>query len=210
MTTVFLIRHGQTEWNRVERFRGRADVPLNETGLEQAEATGVRVAAKWKPAAIYSSPLSRAVKTAEAIAKHFDLPVQVHPNLADIDYGDWQGLSPDEVRARWADTLDNWYNAPHLANIPNGETLADLRERAMKTVSELAARHADETIVLLGHTVINRIILLGVLGLSNDRFWHIKQDTCSINVFETDKDDYTLVSLNDTCHLDSISQNGFT
>ena len=204
MTTVLLIRHGQTEWNRVERFRGRADVPLNEVGIKQAEATGKHVAERWRPTAVYSSPLSRAVKTAEAIAKHFDLPVQVHPSLADIDYGDWQGLSPDEVHARWADALDNWYNAPQLANIPNGETLADLRERAMKTVHELAARHEDETIVLLGHTVINRIILLGVLGLSNDRFWRIKQDTCAINVFEMDKDDYTLVSLNDTCHLLSV------
>jgi len=204
MTRIILIRHGQTEWNRVERFRGRADVPLNETGLKQAEATGIRVAKMWKPTAIYSSPLSRAVKTAEATARHFGLTVQVHEGLADIDYGDWQGLSPDEVRARWAGILDAWYNAPHLAKIPNGETLSDLRERAMKTVNELAARHAGKTILLLGHTVINRIILLGVLGLGNERFWRIKQDTCAINLFDVEDGDYTLVSLNDTCHLDSI------
>jgi phosphoserine phosphatase len=205
MTRIILVRHGQTEWNRVERFRGRADVPLNETGFKQAEATGVRVAAKWKPVSIYSSPLLRAVKTAEAIAKHFDLKVQVHPGLADIDYGDWQGLSPDEVRMRWGEMLDKWYNAPHLAIIPNGETLSDLRERAMKTVNELVARHAGSTILLLGHTVINRIILLGILGLSNERFWRIKQDTCAINLFDVDDADYTLVSLNDTCHLDRVS-----
>jgi probable phosphoglycerate mutase len=206
MTRIILVRHGQTEWNRVERFRGRADVPLNETGIKQAEATGNRVAAKWKPVAIYSSPLSRAVKTAEAIAKHFDLTVEVHPGLADIDYGDWQGLSPDEVRPRWTNMLDAWYNAPHLAVIPNGETLADLRERAMKTMNELAAKHADETILLLGHTVINRIILLGVLGLGNERFWYIKQDTCAINLFDVEDGDYTLISLNDTCHLDDIPE----
>jgi probable phosphoglycerate mutase len=205
MTTIILVRHGQTEWNRVERFRGRADVPLNEMGIKQAEATGKRIAEKWKPAAIYSSPLSRAVKTAEAIAKHFDLKVQIHPGLADIDYGDWQGLSPDEVCARWGEMLEKWYNAPHLAVIPNGETLADLRERAMKTVNELAARHAGETILLLGHTVINRIILLGALGLGNERFWRIRQDTCAINLFDVEDGDYTLVSLNDTCHLDSIN-----
>lgn len=206
MTRIILIRHGQTEWNRVERFRGRADVPLNEMGFRQADATGVRVAAKWKPTAIYSSPLSRAAKTAEAIAKHFDLTVLIHPGLADIDYGDWQGLSPDEVRECWAEMLEKWYNAPHLAKIPNGEMLADLRERAMKTVNELAALHTGETILLLGHTVINRIILLGVLGLGNERFWHIKQDTCAINLFDVVEGDYTLVSLNDTCHLDSIFQ----
>ena len=203
MTRIVLVRHGQTEWNRVERFRGRADVPLNETGLAQAEATGKRVAAEWRPAAIYSSPLSRAVKTAEAIAEHFDLPVQIHNGIADIDYGEWQGLTPDEVKKRWPEIHHAWYNVPHTARIPGGEALDDLRVRGMAAVNELAARHAGQTIVLLGHTVINRIILLGVLGLGNDRFWHLRQDTCAINVFEAGAQagEFTLVSLNDTCHL---------
>jgi probable phosphoglycerate mutase len=201
MTLILLIRHGQTEWNRVERFRGRADVPLNETGLAQAEATGRRVAAEWQPVAIYTSPLSRAVKTAEAIAQHFNLPVQIHPGLADIDYGEWQGLTPDEARQRWPEEIDAWYNRPHLARIPGGETLDALRTRAMHTVHELASRHPGETIALVGHTVINRIILLEVMRLGNERFWHIRQDTCAINVFEAEKDDFVLVSLNDTCHL---------
>lgn len=201
MTHLILVRHGQTEWNRVERFRGRADVPLNDVGLAQAEATGRRVAAEWQPAAVYTSPLSRSVKTAEAIAKHFGLAAQVHPGLADIDYGEWQGLTPEEAKARWPEMADAWYNAPQTARIPGGETLDDLRARAMQTVKELAARHPGQTIVLVGHTVINRIILLGVLGLSNERFWKLKQDTCAINVFEAEGDDFILVSLNDTCHL---------
>ena len=201
MSCIILVRHGQTEWNRVERFRGHADVPLNETGLSQAEATGQRVAAEWTPSAVYSSLLSRAVMTAEAIARHFDLPVQVHPGLADIDYGEWQGLTPDEVRDRWPAALHGWYKEPETARIPGGETLAGLRARGMSAVNELAAKHAGQTIVLVGHTVINRIILLGVLGLGNERFWHIKQDTCAINVFEAEKGDFVLVSLNDTCHL---------
>lgn len=199
--TIILVRHGQTEWNRVERFRGRADVPLNETGLMQAEATGKRVAAEWKPAAIYSSPLSRAVKTAEAIARHFGIPVQVHPGLADIDYGEWQGLTPDEARLRWPEQIDLWYNHPEQALIPGGETLADLRTRGMTTVNELADLYNGQTIVLAGHTAINRIILLGILGLGNERFWHIKQDNCAINVFEAENEDFVLELLNDTSHL---------
>jgi len=201
MTSIILVRHGQTEWNRIERFRGRADIPLNETGLAQAEATGKRIAAEWHPIAVYTSPLSRSVKTAEAIAGHFNMEVQPHPGLVDIDYGQWQGLSPVEARQRWPEDIDAWYSRPHMAHIPGGETLDDLRRRAMHTVNELAARHAGETIVLVGHTVINRIILLGVLGLGNHRFWHLKQDTCAINVFESENDDFVLVSLNDTCHL---------
>ena len=169
-TSIILVRHGQTEWNRIERFRGRADVPLNETGLAQAEATGRRVAQTWQPMAIYTSPLSRSIKTAQAIAKHFNLPVQIHPGLADIDYGAWQGLTPDEARQRWPEQIENWYHKPELANIPGGETLADLRQRAMQTISELARKHPGETIVLVGHTVINRLILLGVLGLGTSAF----------------------------------------
>jgi broad specificity phosphatase PhoE len=201
MTMIILVRHGQTEWNRVERFRGRADVPLNETGLAQAEATGRCIAAGWQPAAVYSSPLSRAVKTAEVIAKPFSLLVHVHAGLADIDYGQWQGLTPDAVKARWPDLYQAWYNTPQAARIPGGETLGELRARGMAAVNELAARHAGQAIVLVGHTVINRAILLGVLGLGNDRFWHLKQDTGAINLFEVADGDFTLVSLNDTCHL---------
>jgi probable phosphoglycerate mutase len=201
MTTIILVRHGQTEWNRFERFRGRADVPLNETGLAQAEATGRCVADEWRPAVVYTSPLSRSIRTAEAIARHFNLQVQIHPGLADIDYGEWQGLTPEEARRRWPEEIDAWYNHPQLARIPGGETLDALRARAIQTVNELAARHPGETIVLVGHTVINRIILLGVLGLGNESFWRIRQDTCAVNVFEAEENDFVLVSMNNTSHL---------
>jgi probable phosphoglycerate mutase len=201
MTKIILMRHGQTEWNRVERFRGHADVPLNETGLAQAEATGQRVASEWQPTAIYSSPLSRAVRTAEAIARHFSLDVLPYPGLIDIDYGEWQGLTPDEARQRWPAEIDAWYNAPETARIPGGESLQELRQRAMNTVNELAASHPGQTIVLVGHTVINRIILLGVLGLGNERFWRLRQEPCAINVFEAEAGDFTLALFNDTSHL---------
>jgi probable phosphoglycerate mutase len=205
MARIILVRHGETEWNRVERFRGRADVPLNQTGLFQAEVTGRRIAGEWRPVAIYSSPLSRAVRTAEAVAWHFDLRVEIHPGLIDIDYGEWQGLTPDEARARWPEVVDAWYNAPHTAHIPGGETLDDLRARALKTVDELSTLHKyrDQTIVLMGHTVVNRIILLGVLGLGNDHFWRLNQGTCAINVFGAEGGVFTIVRLNDTCHLRS-------
>ena len=203
MTRIVLVRHGETEWNRVEHFRGRADVPLNETGLAQAKAMARRVAAEWRPIAIYSSPLARAVKTAEAVAWHFGLSVQIHPGLIDIDYGQWQGLTPGEAKERWPEVIDAWYNAPHTARIPGGETLDELRARAERTLNELAARHQGQTIVLVGHTVINRVILLAVLGLGNDHFWRLRQDTCAINTFEVEGGFFTIGSLNETYHLRS-------
>ena len=139
MTQIVLVRHGETEWNRVERFRGWADVSLNETGLTQAEATARRIAAEWQPVAVYSSPLSRAVKTAEAIARQFGLPVRTHRGLIDINYGQWQGLTPDEAREHWPEMVDAWYHSPETVQIPGGETLTDLRLRAVEAVRELAA-----------------------------------------------------------------------
>jgi len=207
MTCIILVRHGQTEWNREERFRGLADVPLNETGLAQAEATGRRIAAAWHVSAVYSSPLSRALKTAEAIAHHFNLPVQAHPLLADINYGEWQGLSPKEVKVKWPAILDTWYHSPGMAEIPGGESLNSVRARGLSTARELADIHPGQTLVLVGHTVINRAILLAVLGLGTHRFWHIGQDTCAINVFETLGHDFILKSLNDTCHLHALAHN---
>lgn len=201
MTRFVLVRHGQTEWNRIERFRGRADVPLNDTGLRQAAAAGERIAADWKVSAVYSSPLSRAVATAEAIAGHFEHHVQTHSGLIDIDYGAWQGLSPEQARERWPAEVAAWFSAPEQARIPAGESLDDLRNRSVSAVRELVGPHAHETIALVGHTVVNRVILLAVLGLGLDRFWRLQQEPCAISVFESDGTDFVLCSMNDTCHL---------
>jgi probable phosphoglycerate mutase len=204
MTRIILVRHGQTEWNRIERFRGRADVPLNRTGVVQAEATAYRLARQPQPAAVYSSPLSRAAVTATKIARHHGLTVQPHKGLIDIDYGQWQGLTPRQVGERWPQELDAWYNAPQTVQIPSGETLQVVRERGMRTVMELGAEHPDSSIVLVAHTVMNRLILLGVLGLANDRFWRLTQEPCAINRFSLQDGEYTLVSLNDTSHLEDL------
>jgi broad specificity phosphatase PhoE len=208
VTRITLVRHGQTEWNRIERFRGRADVPLNQTGIAQAQATARRLAREPKPAAVYSSPLSRAAVTAGEIARAHGLTVLPHGGLVDIDYGLWQGLTPEQAAERWPAQLDAWYNAPQTARIPGGETLQVVRERGMRTVMELVRAHPDSSLVLVAHTVMNRLILLGVLGLGNDRFWRLAQEPCAINRFSVrdgEYTEYTLVSLNDTCHLEELS-----
>lgn len=201
MTRVILVRHGETEWNRVERFRGRAEIPLNATGIAQAEAAARRIGAEEPPVAVYASPLGRAVRTAEIIASPLGLTVQTCPGLTDIDYGQWQGLTPEEVGERWPDLLRSWYEAPHTVRFPGGESLDDLRRRGLAAMRDLAERHKGQRVVAVGHTVVNRVILLGVLGLGNDRFWRIRQDTGAINVFEIEGGEFTLVSLNDTGHL---------
>lgn len=100
MTKIILVRHGQTAWNREERFRGHADIPLDETGLAQAQAVAARVTLQWRPDVIYAGSLSRTLQTAEPTAQLFHLPVHPERDLVDVDCGDWQGFSPEEVRAK--------------------------------------------------------------------------------------------------------------
>ena len=201
MTRFILVRHGQTQWNREERFRGQSDVPLDETGLAQASETARRIAVQWRPSAVYSSPLLRARQTAKAIAEPLGLAVHPHAGLNDINFGLLQGLTVAEARGRWPDIVSTWFSTPHLAQPPAGEKLAEVSERAMTAVTELVNCHPGDTLVLVGHLVLNRVILLGITGLGLDRFWRIGQDTCAINVFDAEDGDFTLQALNDTCHL---------
>ncbi len=201
MTRIILIRHGQTAWNRVERFRGRADLALDETGLAQAEATARRVADEWKPVAVYCSPLQRAVQTAQTIARRLGQDMQPLPGFIDIDYGQWEGLTPEEVAQRWPDLACAWWEAPHAVTIPGGESLQQVRLRSMATLQQLIKRHQEEEVAVVAHTVVNRVLLCAVLGLDNSHFWRIRQDTCAINVIEWHKGTFVIACLNDTCHL---------
>jgi broad specificity phosphatase PhoE len=206
VTRIVLVRHGQTEWNRVERFRGRADVPLNETGVRQAEMTAGRIAATWKPSAIYAGPLSRTMETAKAIASRWELHVDISANLIDIDFGQWQGLTPDQVREKWPEQLSAWYKAPHTVRIPGGEALEEVRERCARVLRELPARHRDATVVLVSHMDINRTLLLIALGLGNESLRRLRQDNCAINELEMNDDELVVVSMNDTAHLAQVPQ----
>ena len=201
MTHVILVRHGQTLLNRQPSFRGRTAIPLDEKGLQQAEATGRRIAATWPVQAVYSSPLRRAMQTAEAIARPLELEAQPYPGLNDMDFGEWQALPVQEVQARWPAELQEWIARPQQLVIPGGETLAACRERVMTALGEIMARHLEEWIVVVGHNVTNRLILLAALGLGNERFWRLGQSTCAINLLRFDGKEFYLDVLNDTCHL---------
>jgi broad specificity phosphatase PhoE len=201
MTTIILVRHGQTAWNREERFRGQSDIPLNPVGVEQAGAAAERIASHWHPAAVYASPLQRTVKTAEIIAAPLGLSVIHHPDLLDIHYGSFAGLTGEEAQARWPEIYEGWLEAPGSVTFPGGESLTDLRTRTERFMREISAGHPNEIIVAVGHTVANRMILLSTLGLDNDRLWDIGQDNCAINLLEHKKGHWRVISINDTGHL---------
>ena len=208
MTTYLLVRHGQTEWNRVERFRGRLDIPLNALGRAQAKALATRLSS-LPIAGLYSSPLGRAHETAEVIAKALDCELEAIPGLIDINYGQWQGLTPSQVAEKYPELHTRWLKAPHRVRFPEGESLDDVRKRATLTLQTLTARHPQETILLVGHQVVNRIILCIVLGLPNSCFWHIVQNNACLNRFHWEEGlGYSLRLLNDTSHLRGLSSRG--
>ena len=178
---------------------------LDDFGLAQAQATGRYLAERWPVDVLYASPLQRAMQTAEAIAAVHALSVQPFDGLLDIDFGVWQGRSPDEVAEDYPALLQAWWEAPHTVHFPEGESLDAVRSRVVAGLSRLIARHRGQTVALVGHAVVNRVLLCAVLGLGNEHFWHLQQDTCAVNVFEAEEDGvYTVTLLNDTSHLQHI------
>jgi broad specificity phosphatase PhoE len=206
-TRIVLIRHGQTAWNREARFRGQSDVPLESFGLRQAEATARYVAARWPATAVYASPLDRTMKTAEAIAQAQGLTAQPLDGLIDINFGQFQGLLATEAKQRHPKLFHAWMKVPHTVHFPGGESLAIVRSRITATLDGVVARHSDQTVVLVSHTVVNRVVLCVVLGWGNDRFWRMHQETCAVNVFDVEGDSaFTIVQLNDTSHLQDLQE----
>lgn len=204
MTRIILTRHGHVDWIAPERFRGRAELPLSDLGKRQVLAVAQRIAETWQPEAIYTSPLSRCVDTGAAIARATGAPTQALDGLADTDYGQWQGLTHEEVRQRWPDEHRTWLEAPDLAAIPGGESLADVLARGTKVLREVLHRHVGKTLVLVGHDSINRVLLLQALGLPLSRYWRLKQEPCCLNEIVVEGTVFTLHRLNESGHLAGV------
>jgi len=202
MTEIILARHGETEWNVEEVFRGRIDIELNETGLRQAELLAEYLSG-IKIDAVYSSPLKRALKTAEMIASYHKLEVEIAPGLIDFDYGNWQGLAHQEVKDKYKELYAEWINSPDQVKMPTGESLSDVRERAIGVVSDVIAKH-EGIVVLVSHRVVNKVLICALLGLDNSHFWNIRLDTCGITTFTYENKRFVLTEHNNTSYLKSI------
>lgn len=200
-TTLILVRHGQTAWNKEERFRGRTDLPLNEAGLQQAEALARRIAIEYRLAAVFTSPLQRAMQTAEAIARPFHLRIQPHEGLLDLDYGDFAGLSPAEAEAQFPELYRTWLSAPHCVHFPHGESLSDVRTRSERLIHQLIELYPNKSVVLVSHLIVCRVLMCSLLGLHEGHILRFQIDTASLTVFEADHERAKLILANDTCHL---------
>ncbi len=203
-TRIILVRHGQTAWNREEVFRGRTDMPLDAVGLQQAEAAAA--ALEQEPISrVVTSPLARALMTAQTVAERHALPAIEEPAFIDIDFGRWQGLQVAEAQARYPELFATWQSAPDAVFFPEGEDLDTVADRAFAALEQLVSDCAGQTIAVIAHRVVNKVLVCRTLGLGTSRFWQIKQDTACINRLSFGAGIWVLECLNDTCHMRHLS-----
>jgi broad specificity phosphatase PhoE len=164
MTTLVLIRHGQTDWNVEGRWQGQADPPLNETGREQA-----RRAAEYQGqlgfTALYSSDLQRAMETAQIISAEMRLPVIPEPRLREINLGKWQGMLSADIQAQYPDEFRTWHESPLKAHPPDGEDIPKLAVRVLEAINEMIARHPKRRVGVVTHELPIAIVLCRSAGL---------------------------------------------
>jgi broad specificity phosphatase PhoE len=163
-TTIVLVRHGETDWNRERRFQGHADVSLNEAGRRQAEALTDELAGECFAAA-YSSPLRRALETAEIVAARLDLSVQPSAGLMEVDVGSWSGLTATEVEQRFPDGFARW-SETRAGGWTDGETYDELGVRVVAELQEIARRHPEEHVLAVTHGGAIRSVLAVIAGVS--------------------------------------------
>jgi len=150
MTRLYLVRHGQTDWNLEGRWQGHADVPLNDRGLQQAAQIAEALAGAGLKA-IYSSDLQRARQTAQLLAEAAGLEVRVDARLREIHQGEWQGLLVDEIQARYGEIFHQRHRDPAAFAPPGGETAAQVKARLLEAIGEICRRHPDERVAIVSH-----------------------------------------------------------
>lgn len=199
---VYLIRHGETDWNLEGRCQGGSDRPLNETGRRQAEAVAKRLR-DMEFEAFYSSTLGRAYETASIIAKGHGQEVQETESLLELKQGAFEGLTYPELVENYSDFLEGWLRAPAGLKVPGGESLQEVQTRAVAELERIIQRHPNGKVVVVGHNLCNITLLCWVMKLDLDNFRRIRQDVAAINVVEFGGrlSHPVVLSLNDTCHL---------
>lgn len=201
MLTLYLIRHGQTDCSRENRFCGSVDVPLNEHGKAMAEAlAGAFAGESWQ--AIYASPLLRARQTAEPLAQRLGMAVQIEPGLREIAYGAWDGHLEAEIEQMHPREFAAWSDDPGHVAPPGGETAPQIAERALAALYDIRARYPSGRVLAVAHKATIRILVCALLGIDVGLFRkRIAQEVGAATVFAFKDTGPLLQALNDLSHL---------
>ncbi len=187
-TKVYLIRHGETEGADARRYKGHIDVPLSENGIEQLKRLSAYLSSEAKTpctlSAVYCSGLSRAKKSAEIIAEPFGLKPVVEEDLKERSFGVWEGMSFDEIKEKYPDAFTAWAENPLKFSPMEGESTLDVKNRALRVFNEITEKHNGDSIAIVAHGGINRVILCELLGIPLENIFRIEQDFAALNVIE--------------------------
>ncbi|MFV9504413.1 MAG: histidine phosphatase family protein [Oscillochloridaceae bacterium umkhey_bin13] len=205
---LILVRHGETPWNVTLQYQGQANIPLNERGREQARRAAARVAA-YQPVALYSSDLARAWQTAEVIGSVVRLQPQAMPELREIDVGQWEGHTPEELYRRFPEHMAEYRRDPARTVRLGGESYAQLQTRALVALNQIQEQHAyGDVIVAVSHGGTIRALLCHVIGLDLGNFGRMWLDNGSLTELRLGRSGWRLLRLNDNAHVEDLVAEG--
>jgi broad specificity phosphatase PhoE len=205
---LIFVRHGETPWNVTLQYQGQGNVPLNERGQEQARRAAARLA-RYEVAALYSSDIVRAWQTAEIVGEALRLAPQAMPELREIDVGQWEGLTPEELYRRFPDHMAEYKRDPARTVRLGGESYAQLQERALLALTRLQESHRQgETVVAISHGGTIRALLCHVIGLDLGLFGRMWLDNGSLTEFRLGRNGWRLMRLNDNAHVEDMVAEG--
>lgn len=205
---LILIRHGETSWNECRRFQGVSDIELSPKGEWQARRLAVALRGE-NIAAIFSSPLARARQTAEVIRRSHDCPLRTDERLKELNLGDLEGLTLEEVREKFPEFLGKWGTDPEGTRLPNGETLKEVDQRTASCLEMLCRQYPEETLAAIAHSFVNQTIICRALQLPLNHFRRIRQDATGVSMIEFLPRIVIVHRLNDTCHLRCMGADPF-
>ena len=205
---IFLIRHGETNWNKEGRFQGQIDIPLNENGKDQARKTSQYLSNVFFNKA-FSSSMHRPYETAQIILQNNkDLEIEKIDSLIEISHGLWEGKLEVEIREKWPNLLKNWHEKPEEVIMPEGESIQDVSERSIEAFNKICLSQKDNDLTLLvAHDAVNKTLICKILGISCSNIWMIKQGNGGITVIDLFNDPSkapVISALNLTTHLGGI------
>ena len=200
---LFLVRHGQTDWNINRRFQGQSDVPLNEAGRQQATALANSLSREHIDV-LFASDLQRAYETARIIATQHACEIRLDSRLREINFGAWEGLTYDEIKHNDPAVLAAREADIFTTAAPDGETLNQLTARVESVLNDLHAQYADQTTLIVAHGGPLQILLCLALDLSPSKYWQFHLATASLSEIAFYPAGAIINLMNDTCHLSSL------
>ncbi len=203
-TTVYLTRHGQTEWNRIGRMMGQTDEDMNELGRTQAGRLAVRMAG-MRLDAVYASPLKRTMTTGTIVGKSHGVSPKPAVGLMEINYGVWEGLPRKEVREKWPELQRQLHDDPSDLAIPGGETFKELAVRIVGAFHEIVKAEEGKHVLMVSHQGILKVLVAELMGISYKEWDKFELQNASFTKLTVNDGHIHFITLNDISHLEDIS-----